>query len=189
MDASIPRGDFVWNSTGFESREFESREFESHEYEYRGFLSGEYGMNYNVEVEMPSSKSCVYIHYVWATHLRYPYMNEEIRLHIYESIAHSCNDMECHLVEIGGTEDHVHVLVRINPTATIANLAKRMKGASSHLITHVLHPNSNFKWQESYAAFSVDYHHHEELISYIKNQRQHHAAGNFRSEWEYEDDE
>jgi REP element-mobilizing transposase RayT len=97
--------------------------------------------------------------------------------------------MDCQLVEIGGVEDHIHVLVRINSTTTIANLAKRMKGASSHLVTHCLSANPDFKWQESYAAFSVDYCHHEELIFYIQNQQKHHAAGDCRSDWEFMDDD
>jgi putative transposase len=67
---------------------------------------------------------------------------------------------------------------------SVADLAHGMKGASSHLITHVIAPGSSFKWQGTYGAFSVGEQHVEAVRQYIRNQKAHHTNNDLRPEWE-----
>jgi REP element-mobilizing transposase RayT len=94
---------------------------------------------------------------------------------------------------MGGTEDHAHVLVRLHPMVAVAELAKGMKGSSSHLITHEVDPHVGFKWQGSYGAFSVSPDDVPRVCAYIERQKQHHAEGGTNLAWErcaaYRDDE
>jgi REP element-mobilizing transposase RayT len=76
----------------------------------------------------------------------------ELQRGIFAEIQHKCRELKVHLEAIGGVEDHVHLLVRIPTTLTVADLVKHVKGASSHLVTHRLDPDAGFKWQGAYGS-------------------------------------
>jgi REP element-mobilizing transposase RayT len=78
----------------------------------------------------------------------------------------------------------VHCLVRLHSPVSVATLAHDIKGASSHLITHLIAPGQGFKWQGNYGAFSVSPGELDPVRAYIRNQKQHHAGSTTRSEWE-----
>ena len=45
---------------------------------------------------------------------------------------------------VGGVENHVHLLVKLHSTISVADLVKELKGSSSHLITHEIAPDEFF---------------------------------------------
>ncbi len=102
---------------------------------------------------MPNSHTEVFIHLVWNTSERKPLITPQIEPALYSCIAARCRDFQAHLMAIGGISDHVHLLIRLPATLTIAQIAKDLKGASSHLLTHRL-SKPDFRWQSSYSAFS-----------------------------------
>ena len=51
---------------------------------------------------------------------------------------------------MGGTSDHVLLLVRLHPSIAVARLMAEVKGFSSHAV-------SRFRWQKGYGVFSVSY--------------------------------
>jgi REP element-mobilizing transposase RayT len=106
----------------------------------------------------------------------------EARVHA--CIAAKCRELKCDVLAIGGTEDHLHVLVRLHATVSVAELVKEMKGSSSHLATHVVAPDAGFKWQATYGAFSVGVAEIDRICTYIKRQKQHHAEGSVVTDWE-----
>lgn len=77
------------------------------------------------------------------------------------------------MLALGGIEDHVHLLARMPKSVLVPDVAKRAKGASSHLATHMLN-RLGFKWQESYSAFSVSRWDVPKITEYIRNQEEHH---------------
>jgi REP element-mobilizing transposase RayT len=84
---------------------------------------------------------------------------------------------------INGTEDHVHVLISLPSTTTIAKAIQQIKGASSYWMNSKLDENSNFKWQAGYGAFSVAQSNLKTTIAYIKNQKEHHKTQSFKEEY------
>jgi REP element-mobilizing transposase RayT len=125
----------------------------------------------------------LYFHVVWATKLRAPAIIASVRLQVWAAIGGGVVAANGRLEAIGGVADHVHLLIRLPPTVTLASVIKRAKGASSHLIGHI-HPELGFAWQEGYAAFSVEPAARATLVEYIANQQAHHASGSSRREWE-----
>src|SRR5579862_754485 len=101
------------------------------------------------EAKMPNSYTELYMHLVWATWDRQPLITPEMEARLYTCIATCCRDLQAHLVAIGGVSDHLHVLVRLPVTLTVAQLAKDLKGTSSHFITHAL-ACPDFRWQGAY---------------------------------------
>jgi REP element-mobilizing transposase RayT len=90
----------------------------------------------------------------------------------------------CTVVAIGGIEDHVHLLTGFPSTLAVADLIKQIKGSSSHLISHEIKPGEFFKWQGSYAAFTVSNDNLDKVADYIRNQAIHHHQKSIISTWE-----
>ena len=97
----------------------------------------------------------LYLHVVWATWDRMPLITEAIQPRLYAAIAAKCRELKCAPLAIGGIEDHVHLLVRLHTTVTVATLVQQVKGSSSHLVTHEITPGEFFKWQGAYGAFTL----------------------------------
>jgi putative transposase len=133
---------------------------------------------------MPDSCTHVYVHLVWTTWDRAPLITAGLRRRVYACIAAKCEELRCELLEIGGTEDHMHVLARVHSLVSVAELAKGMKGASSHLVNHDLAPGGFFRWQGNYGAFSVGEREIQPVRDYIRRQEEHHANDSLRPEWE-----
>jgi putative transposase len=90
---------------------------------------------------------------------------------------------KCHLYRINGVEDHLHIVTDIHPSASLANLVKDIKLASSDYIKQ----NNLFLkfngWQDGYGAFTYSIKEKNRLIEYVKNQEEHHKKINFREEY------
>jgi REP element-mobilizing transposase RayT len=126
----------------------------------------------------------LYLHLVWATWDRLPLITETIESRLYAAIAQKCRDLKCVPLSIGGTADHVHLLVRLHTTIDISTLAKEVKGSSSHLVTHQITPGEFFKWQGSYGAFTLRKGDVSEVEAYVEGQKEHHAKGTVWEKWE-----
>ena len=126
----------------------------------------------------------LYLHLIWATWDRLPLITEEIEVRLYAAIAAKCHELKCVPLAIGGTADHVHLLVQLHTTVTVATLAKEVKGASSHLMTHEIAPGQFFKWQGAYGAFTLRKTDVPAVQVYIEKQKTHHAGQNLWEEWE-----
>jgi putative transposase len=126
----------------------------------------------------------LYLHCVWSTWDRLPLISLDLEQPIYAAILAKCAELKCPVIAIGGMPDHVHLLVRLHTTVTVADLLKETKGASSHLMTHKVRPGEFFKWQGAYGAFTVSQSIVPTVKAYIERQKAHHAENNLREEWE-----
>jgi putative transposase len=118
----------------------------------------------------------LYVHVVWSTWDRVPLLTPGLARAVYACIRAECHQLKVDVVAIGGMADHIHLLVRIPTTVSVANLVKQVKGVSSHLVTHQLDRQDGFKWQGAYGAFTVSKSNVPQVRSYILNQEEHHRA-------------
>jgi len=86
-------------------------------------------------------------------------------------------------IEIGGVEDHVHILLSLPSTMPIAKAMQLIKGGSSKWIHETFADQRLFAWQEKYGAFSVSFSQLDTITSYIKNQQEHHRTRSFQEEF------
>lgn len=96
-----------------------------------------------------------------------------------------CINLGCPISAIGGIEDHVHILIKLNKNISLSNLVKEIKRSSSIWIKqHSLHEEklNQFYWQRGYGAFSVSQSNVETVTLYINNQEQHHQKINYQFE-------
>ncbi len=126
----------------------------------------------------------LYIHLVWSTWHRLPIIDNVIIKNLYKSIANKCRKMHCIPISIGGTDNHIHLLVSLHPTVSVSQLVKSVKGSSSHRMTHEIAPNKFFKWQRGYGAFTVSKEDLSIVKEYIQNQVENHSAHQLMPDWE-----
>jgi len=120
---------------------------------------------------------------VFATKSHEACMIESGREKLYKYIWGILKNKQCHLYRIGGVEDHLHIITHIHPTIAIANLIKDMKLASSSFIkSQNIFPNFN-GWQDGYGGFTYSISAKDNLVEYVKNQKDHHKKISFREEY------
>jgi REP element-mobilizing transposase RayT len=91
---------------------------------------------------------------------------------------------EIKTLAIGGTSDHVHVLLSLPATSSIAKAMQLLKGNSSKWIRETFPKMHFFAWQEGYGAFSVGVSAVDATMAYIRNQAEHHRTRSFREEYQ-----
>ncbi len=127
----------------------------------------------------------VFVHIVWATWDRAPLLIDDLQTQAYRVIGAKCAELGASVLAIGGITDHIHLLVQLSATLSVAALVKEVKGASGHLLAkQAMAGDTFFKWQGAYGAFSVSPHELDMISSYIKRQEEHHAQQDTMPEWE-----
>ncbi len=86
-------------------------------------------------------------------------------------------------IEIGGTLDHVHILLSLPATLSIAQALQLLKGASSRWVHETFPEHRRFRWQEKYGAFGVSVSLLDKTLRYIQGQEQHHRRRTFQEEF------
>ena len=89
----------------------------------------------------------------------------------------------CKLYWINGIEDHIHIFSDLHPTVSLSDYIKDIKVASSTWMK----ASNNFSkfeaWQEGYGAFTYSIKEKDMVISYVKNQKEHHKTETFYDEF------
>lgn len=83
---------------------------------------------------------------------------------------------------VGGVADHVHLLIGLRATHTLAAVLRETKLVSSAWV-HEEVGISSFAWQEGYGAFTVSASQLESVRAYIEEQEEHHRTRTFREEY------
>jgi len=81
---------------------------------------------------------------------------------------------------VNGIADHVHVLLRILPVHSAAEIARVIKTNSSGSVRAKW--SSNFAWQTGYGVFSVSESNVAAVTKYIAGQEEHHKKHSFQKE-------
>jgi putative transposase len=86
---------------------------------------------------MKSHYHCVYdmkYHLVLVTKYRRPCFTDQILTRLEEICRKQCEQWEVELIEFGGENDHIHLLLSLNPTIQPSKLVNSLKTVSSRLI-------------------------------------------------------
>ena len=120
---------------------------------------------------------------VFSTKNRVPTLEAESRKELFKYIWGVLQNKKCHLYQIGGVEDHLHIITHLHPSIALADLIKDIKLASTENIKERnLFPKFN-GWQNGYGAFTYSIKEKENLIAYVKNQEAHHKIKTFKEEY------
>ena len=132
---------------------------------------------------MANTYASIAIHCVFSTKNREPIISSDMQERLWAFMGGIARENGMKAMAIGGTSDHVHLLLSLPPTLAVSKAVQAIKGGSSAWIHHTFLGKSGFAWQEGYGAFSVSKSHIEETIAYIKNQAEHHRVKSFQEEY------
>jgi putative transposase len=121
-------------------------------------------------------------HLVFSTKDRIPFIGPSIRDELHAYMGGIIRDLGGIALEIGGVEDHVHLLVKLKPTLALADVLRELKSGSSKWLNEEKMKLRKFGWQDGYAAFSVSESQAGRVRAYIKNQVEHHRQVSFQDE-------
>ena len=124
-----------------------------------------------------------YIHIIFSTKNRQPFIHPPYDIELYAYLAGICKNLECTPIKIGGYTDHVHVLCLLSKKVTLVKLLEELKSHSSKWMKSKDESLNNFYWQDGYGAFSVNPSQVDVVIEYITNQHTHNAKATFQDEY------
>jgi putative transposase len=124
-----------------------------------------------------------YFHCVFSTKERRPSIKPELRDRLWPFLGSIARQNKMKAIEIGGVEDHVHLLLSLPSTMAIAKALQLLKGGSSKWVHETFPEQRLFAWQEEYGAFSVSVSQLDKTIEYIKGQETHHRKMKFQEEF------
>ena len=124
-----------------------------------------------------------YLHIIFSTKLRTEFIDEKIENELFSYIATICKDYDSPAIQIGGTDDHIHILLNLSRKFAIMKVIQEIKAHSSKWIKTKGIEFENFYWQNGYGAFSVNPTEIEIVKNYIINQEEHHQKKMFQEEF------
>ena len=132
---------------------------------------------------MSQSLARILVHLIFSTKNRDPVLTPEIRAELQPYLAVVLREDDCPSLQVGGVEDHVHLLFGLSRTRTVAQVVENVKTSSSKWIKTKGPAFAEFHWQAGYGVFSVSQSSVDAVIQYIQNQEEHHRKMTFQEEY------
>ena len=124
-----------------------------------------------------------YFHCVFSTKERRRLITPTLRDRLWPFLGGIARQNKMKAIEIGGMEDHIHILLSLPSTLSIAKALQLIKGGSSKWVHETFPEHRMFGWQVKYGAFSVSFSQLDTIIQYIKDQKEHHRQMTFQEEF------
>ncbi len=131
---------------------------------------------------MPGTYSQILLHIVFSTKGRTALIKPAVRPRLYDYIGGIVRAEKGTLYAVGGTPDHVHLLLRWRTDGTVAELMRTVKARSSRWMHQTFADQAGFAWQEGYAVFAVSKSAESKVKEYIESQLEHHKTRDFKAE-------
>jgi putative transposase len=132
---------------------------------------------------MPQSLHCNYGHIVFSTKNREPLITPDIEPRLFEYLGGIVRGAKASLIEINGTDNHVHLLIRESKSVADQVFIRQLKGDSSRWVNETLQKVGRFSWQDGYGWFSVGPVDVGKAAEYVRNQKEHHKSVSFEDEF------
>jgi putative transposase len=131
----------------------------------------------------PMSYISSYFHCVFSTKERRPLITPTLSERLWPFLGGIARKHQMTALEIGGMDDHVHILLSLPSALSIAKALQLIKGGSSKWVHETFPEQRLFGWQENYGAFTVSVSQLDKIIKYIKGQVEHHRKMTFQEEF------
>jgi putative transposase len=85
-------------------------------------------------------------------------------------------------VEVNGDLDHRDLLVLLKPKFALSDVVRDIKAGSSGWLNDRNKSSYKFGWQDGFSAFTVSQSQVPRVVSYIREQKEHHKRIDFKME-------
>ena len=124
------------------------------------------------------------MHAVFSTKERRPLLDDKsIREEMHLYLSGILATLDCQLIVVGGTKDHVHLLFVLSSTRNVAEIIKEVKQGSSLWVKTRSPELAGFAWQSGCGVFSLGFSQIESVRKYISGQEAHHRKVSFQDEF------
>ena len=130
---------------------------------------------------MSHTSGNILLHIIFSTHGRRPLIKPDFCSDLFAYLAGIIRQMHGTALIINGTADHVHMLIRIRPARSAAEVGRVVKANSSRWVHEKWDPR--FSWQTGYGVFSVSESNVDAVTKYIAGQEEHHQKHSFQDEF------
>jgi putative transposase len=124
----------------------------------------------------------IWLHCVWTTNKRIPYLKDEVRNEIILHIRNNAKLKDIYIDNINGYHEHLHALISLGGKQTVSEIIQKIKGESSFWINKNKLTRLKFEWQDDYYCVSIGMQQLDNLRNYIRNQDQHHRSFTIQEE-------
>jgi putative transposase len=131
---------------------------------------------------VPSTHVSLHFHLVFSTKDRTPLITDDIRERVHAYLGGVIRGQGGVPLDVGGTADHVHLLIGLKATHCLADVLRTLKGDSSRWIHDEMRVQK-FEWQEGYGAFAVSASNVAAVRAYVRDQERHHRKRSFQEEY------
>lgn len=123
----------------------------------------------------------IFIHVMFSTKSRQPMIPDDMKERLWTHMESICKEDKIGVHAIGGTTNHVHLLVAPPPTLSLDEMVLKIQAESSEWMNRQV--DNNFAWQEGYGACSISKSSVKTVVKYIQNQEQYHATTTYEEEF------
>ena len=131
--------------------------------------------DYLSEKNIMSKVKALY-HIVFCTKRREMTISESSQEDLYRFIWSVIKENNCKLLRIGGIENHVHILLELNQAVALSHLMREIKSKSSGWMIKDSRFPDFAGWAKEYFASTISPNQMDQVINYIKNQKEHHGS-------------
>ena len=132
---------------------------------------------------MANTYTSLHYHIVFSTKNREFWINQDVEHRLWAYLGGIAKQNKMTPLQIGGIEDHVHLLLGAPTVLAPAKMVQLLKGGSSAWIHEALPRMEGFGWQDGYGTFTVSRSKVPSAIEYIQGQREHHRTKSFQDEY------
>lgn len=132
---------------------------------------------------MANTYTQIHIHAVFSVQNRHCIIRNNWEEELYQYITGIIQNHDHKVLAINGMPDHIHVLFGMRPVQALSDLMQDIKASSSKWINQKKFVNGKFSWQEVFGAFSYSKSPVNDVIDYIKLQKEHHKKRSFIEEY------
>lgn len=125
----------------------------------------------------------IYVHLVFHTKKGAIHIPAHVRPELYDYFAGILKAHDSPQLAIGGTSNHVHLLLRLSKIRSISKVVEELKASSSKWLKTKDATLAQFRWQDGYGAFSIGSNLVNITKNYILNQEEHHRQQTFQQEF------
>ena len=130
-----------------------------------------------------STYSQIYIQIVFAVKNRQASIANSWQEELYKYVTGIVQNKGQKMLAINGMPDHIHILIGMKPSCCLSDLVREIKKSSNSFVKEKEFSKYKFEWQEGFGAFSYSHSSLDNVIGYIKNQKEHHKKRSFKEEY------
>ena len=130
-----------------------------------------------------STYSQIYIQIVFAVKNRQALIANSWQEELYKYVTGIVQNKGQKMLAINGMPDHIHILIGMKPSCCLSDLVREIKKSSNSFVKEKEFSKYKFEWQEGFGAFSYSHSSLDNVIGYIKNQKEHHKRRSFKEEY------